>query len=107
MKENFRLNITQQEDPISESKTYDINFGSISDESINISKISDDIFNVSLPSGEVKTYKVKSSGIVEINSSGEEISDSFLIESGSNEFFSFLLLQLHLLQLPFCFRFLF
>jgi hypothetical protein len=42
-----------------------------------------------LPSGEVKTYKVKSSGIVEINSSGEEISDSFLIESGSNEFFSF------------------
>jgi len=88
-KENFRLNITEQENPISESKTYDINFGSISDESINISKISDDIFNVSLPSGEVKTYKVKSSGIVEINSSGKEISDSFLIESGSNEFFSF------------------
>ena len=88
-KENFRLNITQQEDPIGESKTYDINFGSMSDESINISKISDDIFNVTLPGGEVKTYKVKSSGIVEINSSGEEISDSFLIESSSKEFFSF------------------
>ena len=88
-KENFRLNITQQEGTIGESKTYDINFGSVSDKSINISKISDEIFNVTLPSGEVKTYKVNSSGIVEINSSGEEISDSFLIESGPNEFFSF------------------
>jgi len=88
-KENFRLNIIQQADTIGESETYDINFGSIADESIKISKISNDIFKVALPSGEVKTYKADNSGIVEINSSGEEISDSFLIESGSNEFFSF------------------
>ena len=87
--ENFRLNITQQPSINDELETFDVNFGSTTNESINISKISDDIFNVTLPNGEVKTYKAQSSGIVEINLSGEEISDPFIIEEGSNEFFSF------------------
>jgi len=87
--ENFRLNITQQPSTNNKLETYDVNFGSTKDESINISKISDDIFNVTLPNGEVKTYKAQSSGIVEINLSGEEISDSFIIEADSSEFFSF------------------
>jgi len=87
--ENFRLNITQQPSINDELETFDVNFGSSTNESINISKISDDIFNVTLPNGEVKTYKAQSSGIVEINLSGEEISDAFIIEAGSNEFFSF------------------
>ena len=87
--EDFRLNIKQQPSSNNELETYDVNFGSTTNESINISKISDDIFNVTLPNGEVKTYKAQSSGIVEINLSGEEISDAFIIEAGSNEFFSF------------------
>ena len=87
--ENFRLNITQQPSINDELETFDVNFGSTTNESINISKISDDIFNVTLPNGEVKTYKAQSSGIVEINLSGEEISDPFIIEADSNEFFSF------------------
>ena len=87
--EDFRLNIKQQPSSNNELETYDVNFGSTTNESINISKISDDIFNVTLPNGEVKTYKAQSSGIVEINLSGEEISDQFIIEAGSNEFFSF------------------
>ena len=87
--ENFRLNITQQPSINNELETFDVNFGSTKDESINISKISDDVFNVTLPNGEVKTYKAQSSGIVEINLSGEEISDPFIIEADSNEFFSF------------------
>ena len=65
--ENFRLNITQQPSINDELETFDVNFGSTTNESINISKISDDIFNVTLPNGEVKTYKAQSSGIVEIN----------------------------------------
>lgn len=87
--ENFRLNITQQPRINNELVTFDVNFGSAKDESINISKISDHIFNVTLPNGEVKTYKAQSSGIVEINLSGEEISDPFIIEVDSDEFFSF------------------
>jgi UDP-GlcNAc:undecaprenyl-phosphate GlcNAc-1-phosphate transferase len=87
--ENFRLNITQQQGINNELETYDVNFGSTTNESINISKISDDVFNVTLPNGEIKTYKAQSSGIVEINLSGEEISDPFIIEENSNEFFSF------------------
>ena len=87
--ENFRLNITQQPSLNNELETYDVNFGSRANESINISKISNDIFNVTLPNGEIKTYKAEKSGIVEINISGEEISDPFIIEENSNEFFSF------------------
>ena len=87
--ENFRLNITQQAISNNELETYDVNFGSSTNEPINITKISDDIFNVTLPNGEIKTYKAESSGIVEINLSGEEISDPFIIETDSNEFFSF------------------
>ena len=87
--ENFRLNITQQPSTDNKLETFDVNFSSSTDESINISKISDDIFNVTLPNGQVKTYKAQSSGIVEINLSGEEISDPFIIEADSNEFFSF------------------
>ena len=87
--ENFRLNITQQQGINNELETYDVNFGSSTNESINISKISDDVFNVTLPNGEIKTYKAQSSGIVEINLSGEEISDPFIIEENSSEFFSF------------------
>ena len=87
--ENFRLNITQQQDIDNELETYDVNFGSTTNESINISKISDDVFNVTLPNGEIKTYKAQNSGIVEINLSGEEISDPFIIEENSSEFFSF------------------
>jgi UDP-GlcNAc:undecaprenyl-phosphate GlcNAc-1-phosphate transferase len=87
--ENLRLNITQQPGLNNEAETYDINFGSRLNESLNISKISDDIFNVTLPSGEIKTYKVENSGIIEINLSGEEISDPFIVEENSNEFFSF------------------
>ena len=87
--ENFRLNITQQPSLNNELETYDVNFGSRVNESINISKISNDIFNVTLPNGEIKTYKAEKSGIVEINISGEEISDPFIIEENSSEFFSF------------------
>jgi UDP-GlcNAc:undecaprenyl-phosphate GlcNAc-1-phosphate transferase len=87
--ENFRLNITQQPGLNNELETYDVNFGSRANESINISKISNDIFNVTLPNGEIKTYKAEKSGIVEINISGEEISDPFIIEENSSEFFSF------------------
>ena len=87
--ENFRLNITQQPSLNNELETYDVNFGSRANESINISKISNDIFNVTLPNGEIKTYKAEKSGIVEINISGEEISDPFIIEENSSEFFSF------------------
>ena len=87
--ENFRLNIKQQQNPEESSLSYDVDFGSNFGDSINITQISEDIFNVNLPSGEVKTYQATSSGIVELNPSGDPISDSFVIESEPSKFFSF------------------
>ena len=86
--EDFRLNITQQTDDFKNSQTYDVKFGSRND-SINISQISDDIFDVTLPNGQIKTYKATNSGIIELSSSGEEISEPYIIEENSTKFFSF------------------
>jgi len=86
--EDFRLNITQQTDDLKNSQTYDVKFGSRND-SINISQISDDIFDVTLPNGQIKTYKATNSGIIELSSSGEEISEPYIIEENSTQFFSF------------------
>ena len=86
--EDFRLNITQQTDDLKNSQTYDVKFGSRND-SINISQISDDIFDVTLPNGQIKTYKATNSGIIELSSSGEEISEPYIIEENSTKFFSF------------------
>ena len=86
--EDFRLNITQQTDDFKNSQTYDVKFGSRND-SINISQISDNIFDVTLPNGQIKTYKATNSGIIELSSSGEEISEPYIIEENSTQFFSF------------------
>jgi len=87
--EEFRLNITQQIYDQEKSPTYDVNFGSKNNKSINISQTSKNIFDVELPNGQIKTYKATNSGIVEINTYGEEISDPFVIEGNSSEFFAF------------------
>jgi len=87
--ENFRLNITHQQNLDDASQSYDVDFGSNFDESINITQVNENIFNVSLPNGDIKTFKATNSGIVELNPAGEQISDSYIIESETNQFFSF------------------
>ena len=87
--ENFRLNITHQQDLDEASKSYDVDFGSNFDGSINITQVNENIFNVTLPTGEIKTFKATNAGIVELNKAGEEISDQYIIESKPSNFFSF------------------
>tara|TARA_Y100000816_G_scaffold267953_1_gene229777 strand:- start:1667 stop:3109 length:1443 start_codon:yes stop_codon:yes gene_type:complete len=87
--EDFRLNITQQTDDLKNSQTYDVKFGSGNNNSVRISKINQDLFDVTLPNGQVKTYKATNDGIIEISKSGEEISETFIIEQNSTQFFSF------------------
>ena len=87
--ENFRLNITHQQNQDESSKSYNVDFGSNFDESINITQVNESIFNVTLPNGETKTFQATNSGIVELNPSGEQISDQYIIESEPSNFFSF------------------
>jgi UDP-GlcNAc:undecaprenyl-phosphate GlcNAc-1-phosphate transferase len=87
--ENYRLNITSKPSKLDSNEIYNVNFGPSSDESVNVKEISDNIFNVNLPDGKIKTYKIKKSGIVEINPSGKEISPIFVIEDESSELFTY------------------
>jgi len=87
--EDFRLNVVKQTDDLGNSETYDVKFGSGNNDAINISQISEDLFDVTLPNGQVKTYKATNDGIVEISKSGKEISEPFIIEENSTQFFSF------------------
>ncbi len=87
--ENFRLNITHQQNSDESAQSYDVDFGSNFAESINITQVNKNIFNVTLPNGETKTFQATNSGIVELNPSGEEISDPYIIESKPSNFFSF------------------
>jgi UDP-GlcNAc:undecaprenyl-phosphate GlcNAc-1-phosphate transferase len=87
--ENFRLNITPQQNSDEASKSYDVDFGSNFDGSINITQISENIFDVTLPTGEIKTFQSTDSGVVELNPSGEEISDPYIVASEPSNFFSF------------------
>ena len=87
--ENFRLNITHQQNPDEASKSYDVDFGSNFDGSINITQVNENIFSVTLPNGEIKIFQATNSGIVELDPSGEEISDPYIIESEPSNFFSF------------------
>ena len=87
--ENFRLNVTKQTNNIENSETFDVRFGSGNSESINVTQNSQEIFNVTLPNGQIKTYRATNSGIVELNSSGDEISELFIIDNTSTQFFSF------------------
>ena len=79
--EKYRLNITEQNNTSPESTSYDVNFGNPSEDSLNILQINKNIFSVSLPNGEIKIFHVTNSGIVEISSSGEEISKPYKIEN--------------------------
>ena len=54
--ENFRLNITHQQNLDDASQSYDVDFGSNFDESINITQVNESIFNVSLPSSKLFTH---------------------------------------------------
>ena len=87
--ENFRLNILPQSTLDVDSPSYDVNFGSNSNDSLNITKVNENVFNVTLPNGEVKTFQATNAGIVELGLSGEKIGTPFVIEGNSNEFFSF------------------
>ena len=87
--EDFRLNVVKQTDDLGNSETYDVKFSSRNSDFINITQIGQDIFDVTLPNGQTKSYKATNSGIIELNSSGEEISELFIIEDDSTEFFSF------------------
>ena len=86
--ENYRLNITEQNNTSPASPSYDVNFGNSEEGSLNILQISKDIFSVSLPNGEIKIFHTTNSGIVEISSSGEEISKRYKVENNSGAFFS-------------------
>jgi UDP-GlcNAc:undecaprenyl-phosphate/decaprenyl-phosphate GlcNAc-1-phosphate transferase len=86
--EKYRLNITEQNNTSPESTSYDVNFGNPSEDSLNILQINKNIFSVSLPNGEIKIFHVTNSGIVEISSSGEEISKPYKIENDAGAYFS-------------------
>jgi UDP-GlcNAc:undecaprenyl-phosphate/decaprenyl-phosphate GlcNAc-1-phosphate transferase len=87
--ENLRLNIIPKISSDIDSQSYDVNFGSNSNDSLNITQVGESIFNVTLPNGKIKTFQATNAGIVELGAFGEEISESFIVESGSNEFFAF------------------
>lgn len=87
--EDFRLNIIQQTNALKDSPTYDVKLSSRNNDSINISQFSEDIFEVKLPNGKAKIYRVTNDGIVELSFSGEEISEPFIIEEKSTQFFIF------------------
>lgn len=87
--EDFRLNVVAQENVELSAPTYDVNFGSSLEDSLNIIQTGEDIFNVTLPTGEIKTFQVNDSGIVEIGILGEAISQPYSIEEESKAFFSF------------------
>ena len=85
--ENYRLNITEQNNTSPASPSYDVNFGNSEEGSLSILQISKDIFSVSLPTGEIKFFYATNSGIVEISSSGKEISKLYKVENNSGAFF--------------------
>ena len=87
--ENYRLNITHQQNSGNDSQSYDVDFGSNSDESVNITQINENTFNVTLPNGQIKTFQAINSKIIEINPSGDQINQPIIVESGTNQFFSF------------------
>ena len=87
--ENYRLNITHQQNSGNDSQSYDVDFGSNSDESLNITQINENTFNVTLPNGQIKTFQAINSKIIEINPSGDQINQPIIVESGTNQFFSF------------------
>jgi UDP-GlcNAc:undecaprenyl-phosphate GlcNAc-1-phosphate transferase len=87
--ENYRLNITHQQNSDDNTQSYDVDFGSKGDESLNITQINKNTFNVTLPNGQIRTFQATNSEVVELNPSGDQISQPIIIESGTNQFFSF------------------
>ena len=87
--ENYRLNITHQQNSGNDSQSYDVDFGSNSDESLNITQVNENTFSVTLPNGQIRTFQATNSEVVELNPSGDQISQPIIIESGTNQFFSF------------------
>jgi hypothetical protein len=87
--ENYRLNITHQQNSGNDSQSYDVDFGSNSDESLNITQVNENTFSVTLPNGQIRTFQATNAEVVELNPSGDQISQPIIIESGTNQFFSF------------------
>ena len=74
--ENYRLNITHQQNSDDNTQSYDVDFGSKGDESLNITQINKNTFNVTLPNGQIRTFQATNSEVVELNPSGDQISFS-------------------------------
>ena len=87
--ENYRLKVTHQQNSSNDSQSYDVDFGSNSDESLNIAQVNENTFNVTLPNGQIKTFQAIDSKIVELDEFGEMISQPIIVESETNQFFSF------------------
>lgn len=87
--ESYRVNIAPQNNTGLKTPLYDVSIGSNENDSLKIIQIGDNKFTVFQANGQVNTFQSTPSGIVEINSSGQPLSQPINIGKTSENYFAF------------------
>ena len=86
--ENYTINLKTQENNSSESSSYEVSIGSSEMNQLKITQLKENTFQVLMPNGDSRSYKATDSGIVEIGSEGQPLSQPISISNQSQNFYS-------------------
>lgn len=87
--ESYRVRVAPQNNTGLKTPLYDVSIGSNENDSLKIIQLGDDKFTVFQSNGQVNTFQSTPSGIVEINASGQPLSQPINIGKTSENFFAF------------------
>ena len=87
--ESYRVRVAPQNNTGLKTPLYDVNIGSNENESLKIIQLGDNKFTVFQANGQVNTFQSTPSGIVEIDSSGQPLSQPINIAKTSENYFAF------------------
>ncbi|MDB9967196.1 undecaprenyl/decaprenyl-phosphate alpha-N-acetylglucosaminyl 1-phosphate transferase [Gammaproteobacteria bacterium] len=87
--ESYRINLTTQETPLSDSLSFDVNISSAPDDKLQISQIDSKIFQVLMPNGISKSFELTEGGVMEVGLNGEPIGNPINVKNSETSLYVF------------------
>ena len=87
--ESYRINLTTQNSPLSDSLSYDVRIDSSDDDQLKIVQIDKKTFQVLMGNGISKSFELTEDGVTEVGLSGEPLSQPINVQNSSAGLYSF------------------
>ena len=87
--ESYRINLTTQDSPLSDSLTYDVRIDSSEDDQLKIIQIDKKTFQVLMANGTSKSFELTEDGVMEVGLGGEPLSQPINVQNSAAGLYSF------------------